>query len=122
MAEHNDLGNIGEALAKSFLESAGYEVLATNWRYRKCEVDIVARDGDCIVIAEVKTRRTNFFGEPEEFVTRDKQRNLVEAASAYIVQKELDCEVRFDIISVLYNDGKHKIYHIKDAFYAVARR
>jgi putative endonuclease len=118
MAEHNDLGKKGEELALAHLRNLGMEILESNWRLRKYEVDIIAIDGDFLVIAEVKTRRTNYFGEPQEFVNRAKQRQLIEAANAYIESKNYSLEVRFDIVSVLYNSEKSVVFLIKDAFSA----
>lgn len=117
MAELHETGKQGEALAVAFLKSQGYHILETNWRSGNLEVDIIASKDQMLAIVEVKTRRTNHFGEPEEFVNRSKQKNLVKAANHYIISKNLDMEARFDIISILYNGAKHKIFHIQDAFY-----
>jgi len=70
-----------------------------------------------MVIVEVKTRRTNYFGEPEESVTREKQKFLIRAANAYILKKNSDLETRFDIVSVLFSGKNHTVKQIKDAFY-----
>lgn len=117
MAEHNETGQKGEILAADFLRNKGYTVLETNWRFRNLEADIIASIGDTMVVAEVKTRKTNFFGEPETFVTKQKQRNLIRAAHEYIQYKQLDLEVRFDIISVIMNSGGSQVNHIEAAFY-----
>lgn len=117
MAEHNDIGELGEGLARDYLKKKGYQILETNWQYRKDEIDIIAEDDEFLVIVEVKTRTTNYWGEPEVFVNRQKQRFMVRAANAYIEQTDNDKEVRFDIIAVLISRGKHKIHHIDDAFY-----
>lgn len=117
MAEHNETGNIGEELAEKHLRSLGYEILERNWHFGKNEVDLIAKDGDFLVIVEVKTRRSNYFGEPEEFVTRTKQRALIKAANGYITKKDLDLEVRFDIVSVIFSGRSHTVKQIKDAFY-----
>jgi putative endonuclease len=117
MAEFHELGKRGEELAISYFKGKGYEILETNWRKGSLEVDIIARTGQILIITEVKTRSTNYFGEPEEFVTRAKQKNLIKAANSYILQNNLDVEARFDIISVLFKGNSHKINHIEDAFY-----
>jgi putative endonuclease len=117
MAKHNDLGEKGEELAEKYLRNSGYEILERNWHTGKYEVDIIARDGDFLVIAEVKTRRTNSFGEPEEFVSRAKQRALIKAANVYIEKNNIDLETRFDIISVLFVGKAYTVKQIKDAFY-----
>jgi putative endonuclease len=117
MAEHNDLGTEGEERAREYLRSIGYEILECNWHHGSEEVDIIAREGDTLVVAEVKTRRSNYFGEPEIAVTNKKKKILVRSADAYIRLKKLDIEVRFDIISVIIGGGKYSINHIPDAFY-----
>ncbi|MFO8066145.1 MAG: YraN family protein [Bacteroidales bacterium] len=117
MAQFHETGKRGEEMAKRFLENGGHEILETNWRSGHHEVDIIAKKDETIIIVEVKTRKTNFFGEPEEFVTKNKQRLLIKAANSYILKNNIDLEVRFDIISVLYSGSNHKIHHIKDAFY-----
>lgn len=118
MAEHNELGTKGEELASVYLKKKGYTILETNWRHKNLEADIIAIHSGVMVVAEVKTRTTNFFGDPETFVTKQKQTNLRKAANAYIDQKELDLEVRFDIISVILDNSSDRteINHIEDAF------
>ena len=116
MAEHNDLGKIGEELAVNYLIEKGYEILERNWRNIHKEVDIIAMDGPDLVIVEVKTRQSDGFGEPDMAVTRQKQKCLVYAANAYVFSKRLDLDIRFDIISIVFNQGNPKIDHIEDAF------
>jgi putative endonuclease len=118
MAEHNDLGNYGEQLAVEYLVSKGYKILETNWMHQHKEIDIIAEKAPFIVFVEVKTRRTNYFGEPYTFVNNAKQRLLVKAANTYVEKFNVQEEARFDIISVLYNDHQKDIQHIEDAFYA----
>lgn len=120
MAEHNQTGLDGEELASVYLRENGYEVLEKNWRFQHAEIDIIARKTDTVIIAEVKTRKSSFFGEPEEFVNRQKQKHLIKAANAYIEKNDLDVEVRFDIISVLVTGDKHRVNHIEDAFHPIA--
>jgi putative endonuclease len=118
MAEHNITGQEGEEMAVRYLVSKGFRILETNWRFRKLEADIIARIADCLVVVEVKTRTSRFFGEPETFVTRKKQQNLIQAAHEYIQRKDLELEVRFDIISVVLDD-ESAVKHIEDAFSTV---
>ena len=117
MAQHNELGKKGEDIAAAHFEEEGYKILNRNWRFGKDEVDIIAEKGNFIVFAEVKTRSTAFFGEPEEAVDKQKQRFMVRAADIYVNQKSIDLEVRFDIISIIFEKGKHTLRHIEDAFY-----
>ncbi len=116
MAEHNDFGKAGEEMAVQYLRSQGYEILETNWRFGSDEVDIVAKENDIIVIAEVKTRRSDYFGEPETFVNKKKQQFLIRAANNYAEKYNIDNEFRFDIVSVLFNSKQKSINIIKDAF------
>ena len=116
MAEHNDLGKLGEELAVDYLTGKGFEILERNWRNMHKEIDIIAKDGQDLVIVEVKTRQTDEYGEPDIAVTRKKQRMLIAAANAYITRNGLDVETRFDIISIIFKDGKPVIEYIEDAF------
>jgi len=117
MAEHIDLGQKGEAMARDYLKKRGYQILQTNWHFGKNEIDIIAEIDEYLVIVEVKTRSTNFFGEPQVFVNRQKQNFLIRAANAYVNKMDLDKEVRFDIIAVTLSREKTRIDHIDDAFY-----
>lgn len=116
MAFHNDIGKKGEQLAADFLRKAGYRIVSCNWRYRKKEIDIIAYDGEFLVIVEVKLRSTDYFGEPSEFVTKKKQRFLIEAANAYLRTIADEPEVRFDIISIIAGNAGYQFDHITDAF------
>src|ERR1700756_5132301 len=111
-----ETGKNGEQQAVAFLKNAGYTILHQNWRFKHLEIDIVARRGNELIIAEVKTRASDFFGTPESFVNKDKQRKLLKAAHGYITTFNLDVEVRFDIVAVV--TGINKVYHIENAFYA----
>ncbi|HVV54867.1 MAG TPA: YraN family protein [Mucilaginibacter sp.] len=118
MAQHLDLGRRGESLAKTFLEKSGYEILDENWTHGKCEVDLIAYKNSVIIFTEVKTRTGNGFGEPEDFVDIRKQRLLAEAADEYIYLMDHKGEVRFDIISILFDrNADYTLKHIEDAFW-----
>jgi putative endonuclease len=117
MAEHNDFGKSGEDMAAEYLQKKGYRILERNYISGRNEIDIIARDGKYIVVVEVKSRHSNFAGEPETAVTRDKQKSMIRAANSYIRSKNIDDEVRFDIVSILVVKGKEEINHIEDAFY-----
>ena len=113
---HN-LGEEGEKIAKKHLLEKGYLILDQNWRFKKYEVDIIATHKDQIVFVEVKTRSSNSFGEPELFVTKQKQGFLVKAANEYIVSKNIQLDCRFDIISVLQLNNSFIVKHLEAAFY-----
>ena len=117
MAKHNELGKKGEKLAQEMLSSKGYEIIDTNWRFGNDEIDIVAMDGGELVIVEVKTRSTNFFGNPEDAVDHNKEKFLIRATESYLEENKLDLETRFDIVAIVINNNETIIDHIEDAFY-----
>lgn len=117
MAEHNDLGKIGEEVAVDFLEKNGYEILETNWTFQKAEVDIIALKGEVLAVVEVKTRSSIDFGLPQEFVKPKKIQLLVKAINEYVIANDLDVEVRFDIIAIHATDATFDIEHLEAAFY-----
>lgn len=117
MAEHNELGKLGEELAIEYLQKEGYEILETNWVFQKAEVDIIAKKDDILAIVEVKTRSSIDFGLPQEFVKPKKIQLLVKAVNEYVIMKDLDTEVRFDIVSIHKTGKNFTIDHLIDAFF-----
>ena len=118
MASHNILGRDGEKLAKGYLEELGFEILDENWVFKKSEIYLIVYKNSIIIFVEVKTRRNNSFADPEDFVSPDKQKQMALAADEYIYLMGHQHEIRFDIISVLFdNFGKPIINHIEDAFW-----
>ncbi len=118
MAQHLELGRLGEQLAKTHLESLGYEILDENWTHGKAEVDLIAYQNKTIIFVEVKARTGNWFGEPEDFVDNRKQKLLVNAANEYIYLMNHAGEVRFDIVAILFDHkNAHTLKHIPDAFW-----
>lgn len=119
MATHLQLGQFGEQEAKRYLEAQGYQILATNWRYKHWEVDIIAKDADILVFVEVKIRTSTAFGEPFSFVDERKQRNLIKAAEAYLRINGHEGDIRFDIVSIHVQKNKEaNVQLIKDAFWS----
>ncbi|WP_341220229.1 YraN family protein [Polaribacter atrinae] len=116
MAEHNELGKKGEKLAIEFLLKNGYKILETNYRYLKAEVDIIAQKGEILAAVEVKTRSSDYFEEPQDAVKAKKIKLLVSAIDYYVVEKDLDVEVRFDIIAIIHQKKNTKIEHLEGAF------
>ena len=116
MADHNELGKKGEQLAVEFLIKNDYKILEKNYRYLKAEVDIIAQIGETLVAVEVKTRSSDYFGDPQDFITQKKIKLLVSAIDYYVVQRDLDVEVRFDIIAILHQNNKFTLEHLEDAF------
>lgn len=117
MARHNHLGKKGEQLAKEYLLQKGWQLLEENWRVEHKEVDLIFREGDELVIVEVKTRSTDYFGYPEEAVSVAKEKHLIHAAEAYLEEHNLDMEVRYDVVAIIMRNGRQELTHIPDAFY-----
>ncbi|WP_075591039.1 YraN family protein [Labilibacter marinus] len=117
MADHNELGKEGEERAAVYFASEGYKILERNWRYHPKEIDLIAQKDDLLIIAEIKTRSTEDWEHPQESITNSKIRFLVDATEAYIMENDIDLEVRFDVVSVIPDGTTWKIDHIKEAFY-----
>jgi putative endonuclease len=111
-----ELGILGENMAQKYLLKEGYTIRTTNYRFVKYEIDIVAEKEDKIVVVEVKTRQTAEIGEPWMAVTRKKQRQIISCADHYMQSRQIDKEVRFDIISIVHNSFRSDLEHIVDAF------
>ncbi len=117
MAQHNEIGKSGEKLAVDYLQKKGYQILETNWRYEKTEIDIIALHENFIICIEVKTRTNLAFGLPQEFVTPAKVKNLSKALDAYMELNQVDKEARFDIVAIYQHHSGSEIEHLIDAFY-----
>lgn len=123
MAAHNDLGVLGERLALDYLKEKHYQILETNWACGHKEIDIIATDGDTLVIVEVRTRQCTCLVDPEVTVDRFKQNHLIWAANNYVIRNKLDCDTRFDIISIVIDRNKQsRIEHLENAFYPMLNR
>ena len=117
MGLHNELGKKGERLAIDYLIKKGYTILDKNWRFQKAEVDIIAQIKDTLAVVEVKTRSTSDFGNPQDFVSPKKIKLLISAIDEYVVSKDLEVDVRFDIIAIVKENNTYVIEHLEDAFY-----
>jgi putative endonuclease len=112
------LGRWGEAAAAAFLEARGMRILERNLRTPVGEIDILARAGQVLVFAEVKTRRNDCFGAPQEAVGRNKQRQVVRAAQWYLGSGAgRGLQPRFDVLAVRPGpDGQALVEHFPNAF------
>jgi len=111
------LGRSGEIAAAAELGRRGYKILASNYRSPYGEIDLIARDGECLVFVEVRCKRTANFGTPAESVTPAKQRKIAQTAQHYLDEhkiKDVDC--RFDVVEVMPRDGKLVAEVITNAF------
>ena len=116
MANHNDVGKLGEQIAKKNLENKGYTILEHGWRWGKGELDFIAKKEDILVFVEVKTRKKITFGMPEEAVSHKKQTLMYELAVEYMYRIQYEAEFRFDIISIIL-EPQQEIRHFEDAFF-----
>ncbi|MFF1829803.1 YraN family protein [Paenarthrobacter sp. NPDC058040] len=109
------LGLEGEGLAAAFLEGQGMQVVDRNWRCAEGEIDIVARDGDTLVIAEVKTRRSLAYGHPFEAVGPDKLARLQRLASRWGREHGLHLlGRRIDVVGVIHDGvGEPQLEHLQ---------
>lgn len=116
--DRRELGMRGEDAASSYLERIGMTIVERNWRCPAGEVDIVALDGESLVLCEVKTRSTIAKGSPEEAVTPTKQKRIGRIARAYLAHAAVaPCSVRFDVISImLLGEGRALLRHHRAAF------
>lgn len=105
-------GRAAEARAAAFLRALGYQILERNYRWRGGEIDLIARDGDCLVFVEVKARGSERFGLPEEHVTPEKRKKLVRTAQRYLLEHPTDLAVRFDVVAL--SRGRARLH--KNAF------
>ncbi|MDD4856804.1 MAG: YraN family protein [Candidatus Krumholzibacteria bacterium] len=112
------LGAVGERIAALYLQLAGCTILERNFRFEHVEIDLIARDGDCIAFVEVKTRRSASFGEAREAVRSGKMRNLRKAARWFLLAARpgtFAAEYRFDLIALDCDTrrGTMALEHIK---------
>lgn len=114
--EHLQSGVWGEELASAWLREKGYVILERDWHSGHRDIDIIARQGECTVFVEVKTRRNRIFGEPEEAVNWKKQKNLLRSINHYLNYKHIETPWRFDVITIIGVPGcsSPEINHIED--------
>ncbi|HVD99711.1 MAG TPA: YraN family protein [Cytophagaceae bacterium] len=106
-------GREGEEKAANYLKAKGWQILAQNYRYKRGELDIIGIDKDVLVFVEVKFRKNNLFGFPEEFVGDHKIGMLRKTALEYVVKENWEKDIRFDIIAITGSDEPE---HFEDAF------
>ena len=106
------IGDAGEKQAVEFLVQKGYQILEKNYRYKKAEVDIIVKNDLFLVFVEVKTRKNNQFGNPEETVSERKIELFQDAAEHYMTENNINLNLRFDIFAITGTE----IDHFEDAF------
>ena len=123
MTIQQEVGKRGEQIAIDYLTEKGYKILERNWYFRKKEIDIIAEKDNFLIVIEVKSRSVGFHENPRDAVNMKKQSFLIKAANAYVYKCDIELEVRFDIITVVFfNDHEYKLKHIDDAFYPTLKR
>lgn len=118
MSESYDFGKQAEQQAADFLVEKGYRIVARNYRFDKAEIDIVALKDGTLAIVEVKARHSLYFGTPESFISPKKIELLIKAAHQFTIERNLDLDIRFDVISVSLQGKRRQIHHLENAFNA----
>ena len=116
--EHLRRGKLGERAAKKHLQKLGLKFLTANFRSGRGEIDLIFRDADCLVFAEVKTRSSEDWTRPAAAVDARKRRLLSQTALDYLkLLKNPPVKIRFDIVEVLLRDGQvREIRHLPNTF------
>ncbi|WP_207492541.1 YraN family protein [Aridibaculum aurantiacum] len=116
MADHNDTGIEGEKLAAEWLTAKGFLIRETNWRFRHWEVDLIAEKGDTLHFIEVKTRRSTRYGNPEDSITRQKFKNLKDAAEQYQFLNPGWKWIQFDVLAILVKGEQIDYWFNQDVY------
>ena len=111
-----EFGKMGEQMAATYLTDKGYIILEHNYRRGHLEIDLIALDGDELVIVEVKSRAYDSILQPEEAVDHKKRQALIRLANEYVKSHNRKENVRFDIVSVVSNANGTGIKHLKNAY------
>jgi putative endonuclease len=116
--EHLRRGELGERAAKKHLQQLGLKFLTANFRSARGEIDLIFRDGDCLVFVEVKTRSSEDWTRPAAAVNARKRRLLSQTALDYLrLLKDSRVKIRFDIVEVLLADGAvREVRHLPNTF------
>lgn len=112
MRQHIDLGRKGEDWAARWLTGKGFKILHRNWRYGRYEVDIIAGRGNELHFIEIKSRRSDLYGHPEESVTPKKIRNMMQAALAWRIQFPGHTRVQYDVLAITVRPGAEPEYFL----------
>ena len=120
MGKYNLTGPWGEALAAQYLNKKRYQLIASGYRCKFGEIDLIVADKKYLVFVEVKTRKDDCFAQGREYVDGFKQERLRKTAQLYLSEYPTDLQPRFDVIEIYAPDGIHtqnpKICHLEDAF------
>ncbi len=111
-----EFGRMGEQMTAKYLTDKGYIILEHNYRRGHLEIDLIALDGDELVIVEVKSRAYDNILQPEEAVDHKKRLALIRLANEYVKSHNRKENVRFDIVTIVSKEGGAEIKHLKDAY------
>jgi putative endonuclease len=117
MASHNDLGIEGEEMAAKWLVGKGYTLLHRNWRYANLEIDIIAVKNNKLHIIEVKTRKGNHFGNPEDSVTKKKFKDLQRATDEFLFRNPGYKWMQYDVLAITLFENKETEYFLLEDVY-----
>ena len=111
-----EFGKMGEQMAATYLTDKGYIILEHNYRRGHLEIDLIALDGDELVVVEVKSRAYDTILQPEEAVDHKKRLNIIRLANEYVKTHRRKENVRFDVISIVSNANGTEIKHLKNSY------
>lgn len=115
---NKEIGNLGENIAKDYLEKNNYRIISTNFMCKQGEIDIVAVDKKEIVFIEVKTRLNQNFGYAVDAVDEQKEKHIKRATQYFVYKNKIESlSIRFDIIEVYLKKEKYIINHIKNVLW-----
>ncbi len=118
MAEHNELGKLGEEMAAKYLAEKGHVILHQNWRFSFYEIDLISLKDGTVHIVEVKSRSSKYFGLPEASVSKKKYRDLMKATDVFLSQHLQYRYVQLDILSInMVSTNEVEYFLIEDVFY-----
>ena len=114
---HIELGQAGENIAVNHLISIGHKIIERNYTWIKSEIDIVSKFDNQLIVTEVKTRNSEALGKPYLSVNSKKQKQIIKVTNQYIIENDVQEEIRFDVISIVLNRNRMNLEHIENAFY-----
>lgn len=116
MAKLNKLGKDGELIAFMFLQRDGFNILETNWRFQKAEIDIIAQKDGFLIFIKVTNRGSKKFRNPSDSINKKKISHYKDAVEGYLEQNPSELEVRFDVVNIIIGKDETEIEHIPNAF------
>lgn len=118
MKNKKDIGNLGENIAKKYLENMEYRIITTNFRCKQGEIDIIAVDGEEVVFVEVKTRKNMNYGYAIDSIDYKKKSHIYKASKYFVYKYKLEkfC-IRFDIVEIYLKENKYILNHLKNVLW-----